>query len=230
MSNEELQTPVSGLRVCVESVLDSTADVAAASAAPAAAAPVAQQAVSGAVPVLLLRDDSLPDGTKSVGMYVHSRLRELFCGPHAPLGPGEPHTDTCRLPSWHHRNAFTPGISDLRQAISGFGEYGHERSDCFAFLQAATCGWATAGCGVHPRARGCRSGCCPRRRWRWHWTACRPPRRCSASSTSSRCRRCRLCCGPGLVSGPCPSCLSCRDRQRLLLAPFANKRSPFCFT
>lgn len=230
MSNEELQTPVSGLRVCVESVLDSTADVAAASAAPAAAAPAVQQAVSGAVPVLLLRDDSLPDGTKSVGMYVHSRLRELFCGPHAPLGPGEPHIQTSRLPSWHQRNAFTPGIPDLRPAIPGFGAYGHERSDCLHSCRlppaagklpaaAFTQGLGAAAAAAAHDGGGAGTGQLAGRRG-----AVLPAAHLLAVAGAASAVALASCQDPAR-----PACLAGTGKG-MLLAPFANKQSPFCFT
>lgn len=45
-------------------------------------------AVATSAPMLMLRDSSLPEDHKAVGMLLHSSLRWLFAGPQPVLKPG----------------------------------------------------------------------------------------------------------------------------------------------
>lgn len=82
------------LDVHVDGVLDST------SGGGGTAAVTTEQPSASAVSMLLLRDASLPQGSKPVQQFIHSSLRPVFSGPDARLAAGE---------LYHHSAAVTSG-------------------------------------------------------------------------------------------------------------------------
>lgn len=119
------QQPSSVLHLTVVGVQQGSDDgstaptaAAAAAASQSAAQPCAQQQ---AVPLLLLHDASLQDGSQSVQHYVHSTLRSLFSGPNARLGRGcQLRLGNCRLRRAPKASGLPPRLLPTAEAVIVF--------------------------------------------------------------------------------------------------------------
>lgn len=76
-------------------------------------------AVGTSAPTLMLRDSSLPEDHKAVGMLLHSSLRWLFAGPQRVLKPGALQT----VPASLNRGSQPEAASSVHSGCKSFQVY-----------------------------------------------------------------------------------------------------------